>query len=145
MPTNRSHATESWHVSPHDRSEEFSLQVEEYREKIVELIGSLLEHPAPPTAIFAAQRGAIVSTLYALNRLGRKMPEEISLVYFDELPFLSVFGIELTAIRQPAFEIGYEAARIIIGRIEERLPQGNGVQAIRLKPRLIIGNTARTI
>ncbi len=74
-----------------------------------------------PTALIAANNFIAIGALNALRELGRRIPEDVALVGFDDLPAALVTFPFLTVSAQPAYEMGQRAARLLIDRLEGRL------------------------
>ena len=81
-------------------------------------IEALLE-TARPTAIFAANNVLAEQAWHVLRRVGRKIPRDISLVAFDDVPWMEMVRPPLTAVRQPAFEMGRRAALLLLRRLDD--------------------------
>jgi len=80
----------------------------------------LLSRGRPFTAIFAYNDLAAAGAVWALHEAGLRVPEDVSVVGFDDAP-LAVFGDPaLTTIRQPLERMGELAAKTLIDRIEHR-------------------------
>jgi LacI family transcriptional regulator len=92
------------------------------------------------TAIFAANNFIAMGALRALKEQNWRVPEDIALVTFDDIPF--PFSIEpfLTVAAQPAREIGKQAVRLLIQRIkgESREP----IQEVLLPVEVIIRDSS---
>lgn len=73
--------------------------------------------PNRPDAIFAANNASTVWTIEALKRLDLQMGTDIALVSFDDVDFFSLMTPSVTAIRQPASEMGNVSARLLLQRI----------------------------
>lgn len=98
----------------------------------------LLDLPHPPTAIFAANDNVARGVLRATRERGVVVPGELSVVGFDGLPGISTSTPVLTTIRQPLVEIGHEAARLLLRRINgEEVPPRPHLFA----PELVIGDS----
>jgi LacI family repressor for deo operon, udp, cdd, tsx, nupC, and nupG len=101
---------------------------------------TLLESDADLTAVFAANDLSAVGALRAITESGRRVPEDVSLVGFDDVPLASFTSPPLTTIHQPAVEIAERATEILID-----LTQGRQVPKLRylLEPKLVVrGSTA---
>jgi DNA-binding LacI/PurR family transcriptional regulator len=72
-----------------------------------------------PDAIFATNGPTGLGVLRALLDCGLKTPDDIAFVTFDELTVDDLFLPAVTTVVQPAYEIGYRAAEILLRRIEE--------------------------
>ena len=82
-----------------------------------EQAAALLKLPEPPTAIFAGNDGIAIGVLYACRDLGIKVPEQVSVVGFDDLNTIEHVTPALTTIRQPLSAIGELATATLIERI----------------------------
>ncbi|WP_405658125.1 LacI family DNA-binding transcriptional regulator [Streptomyces sp. NBC_01166] len=74
----------------------------------------LLELSEPPTAIFAASDQMALGAIEALRRRGLRVPEDMSIVGFDDLPEVRWSAPPLTTIRQPLSDMGKLAARMLL-------------------------------
>lgn len=77
----------------------------------------LLSESPRPTAIFAANDQLALAVYKACREEGRRIPEDVALVGFDDLSVVAHLETPLTTVAQPLFEIGQTAAEIVIGRI----------------------------
>jgi LacI family transcriptional regulator len=93
------------------------------------------------TAIFAANDMLAVGCYSALDEAGLNCPEEMSVVGFNDMPFIDRLRPPLTTIRFPHYQVGTEAAQLLLERIAEHTAP---VKILYLAPELIIrGSTAR--
>jgi LacI family transcriptional regulator, xylobiose transport system transcriptional regulator len=76
---------------------------------------ALLSAPTPPTAIFTANDLQALGVYAAAQRRGLRIPDDLSVVGFDDLPFVRWSNPPLTTIRQPLTDMGAAAAHILIG------------------------------
>jgi DNA-binding LacI/PurR family transcriptional regulator len=72
-----------------------------------------------PTALFATNGVTGLGALRGMLECGLQTPEDIAFVSFDELTAEEVFRPSITSIVQPAYDIGYRAAEILIERIQK--------------------------
>jgi DNA-binding LacI/PurR family transcriptional regulator len=79
----------------------------------------LLRHPEV-TAIFCASDLMALGAMRTLERMGRKVPDDISIVGFDDIMISSYCSPKLTTIRQDKYELGYQAAQLLIDLLEDR-------------------------
>jgi LacI family transcriptional regulator len=79
-----------------------------------ELTKKLLIRNPTLTAIFAANDIMAFGALRALMEAGLKVPEDISVMGFDDLELASVITPPLTTVRQPKYEIGQAAVQILL-------------------------------
>jgi DNA-binding LacI/PurR family transcriptional regulator len=78
-------------------------------------VGQLL---GPATAVFAGNDQMALGVLRALHELGRRIPEDISVVGFDDIPEAAYFTPPLTTVRQRFDEIGRRALRLLLELLE---------------------------
>jgi LacI family transcriptional regulator, repressor for deo operon, udp, cdd, tsx, nupC, and nupG len=76
----------------------------------------------PPTAMFAVSDTLAIGAIKALRRGGRRVPEDIAVVGFDDLPLSAVFEPALTTISQPMRELGATAAEMLLQRLAGERP-----------------------
>jgi DNA-binding LacI/PurR family transcriptional regulator len=82
-------------------------------------VRGFLDRDAPPTAIFCANDIVAVGALYECQRLGKRVPEDISIIGFDDLPLTQYVFPQLTSVRVPATEMGAQAVELLMGLIAE--------------------------
>ncbi|GAB4478920.1 MAG: LacI family DNA-binding transcriptional regulator [Anaerolineae bacterium] len=85
-------------------------------------------------AIFAADDESAVGALMALRSAGIRVPEQVAVVGFDDLPMVRYLSPPLTTVRAPTERVGCEAARQLIRLIE----QGSAEPLVLLPTELII-------
>jgi LacI family transcriptional regulator len=93
------------------------------------------------TAIAAANDMLAVGCYAALDDAGLTCPDDISVVGFNDMPFIDRLRPPLTTIRFPHYQVGTEAAQLLLERIAEH---AGPVKILYLAPELVIrGSTAR--
>jgi LacI family transcriptional regulator len=75
-----------------------------------------------PTALFAGNNFIAIGALRALREAGVRVPQDISLVTFDDLPPTIVIDPFFTAAVQPAYEMGQRATALLLDRLGGRGP-----------------------
>lgn len=70
-----------------------------------------------PTAIFCYNDLIAIGVIEALTKLNIKVPEEVSVVGFDNIDFSGFVRIPLTTVQMPAYEIGKAATKLLIKQI----------------------------
>lgn len=83
----------------------------------VKLCADLLELPNPPDAIFTGNNLITLGALETIHTKKLKIPEDIAIIGFDDMYWSISLNPPLTAVRQPAYEIGKCAAEQLISRI----------------------------
>jgi len=86
-----------------------------------ELTKQAMLHSPRPTAIMGANNFIMIGIIKALQDLGLKVPEDVSVVGFDDLPESMLIKPFLTVAAQPAYEIGRAAADLLVKRISGEL------------------------
>ncbi|GAB4564009.1 MAG: substrate-binding domain-containing protein [Anaerolineae bacterium] len=96
-----------------------------------------------PTALFAANNFIAVGALRALRELGLRVPEDISLVSFDDIPPALAIEPFLTVAAQPAYEMGRRATELLLARLSGELPQEP--QEIILPAEVVVRKSCRPL
>jgi DNA-binding LacI/PurR family transcriptional regulator len=78
---------------------------------------ALLALPQRPTAVFVANNLMTLGAFRALHEAGVRIPEELAVVGFDDMPWATSLNPPLTAVSQPSQEIGSAAADLLLDRI----------------------------
>jgi DNA-binding LacI/PurR family transcriptional regulator len=91
-----------------------------------------------PTAIFASNDQSALGALDAINEAGLRVPEDVSLIGYDNTALAALRHISLTTIHQPRDQIGRMALRAVVHRIET--PGAPGRRHV-LAPRLVVRST----
>ena len=76
-----------------------------------------LESTPRPTALFAGNNLIAVGVLRALRDAGLRVPEDISVASFDDVPESLVMDPFLTVVTQPAYEMGRQATGLLLDRL----------------------------
>ena len=95
-----------------------------------------------PDALFCTNGPTALGVLRAFRDCGLNTPKDIGFVTFDELTVDDLFTPSITTVVQPAYEIGFRAAQILLERIEN----GNAVGVpftVRLPATLRIRDSSR--
>ncbi len=80
----------------------------------------LLTQQAYVTALFVANNLMTLGALDAIRERGLKIPDDISIIGFDDMPWANLLQPPLTAIAQPTYELGRHAAELLLSRLKER-------------------------
>ena len=89
------------------------------------------------TALTCASDEMALGALQALADGGRRVPEEMAVTGFDDLPLETFSAAQLTTVHQPLPEIGRAAARLLLEQLEGEKPR-----SVTFTPRLIVRRTA---
>lgn len=77
----------------------------------------LLAMPTRPQAVFAANDTMAVGAIRAICSAGLRVPEDIAIVGFDDMPFAATFAPPLTTVRQSANDMGKTAVTILLDQL----------------------------
>ena len=99
----------------------------------MEITEQLLNQPSAPTAIFACNDLMALGALRAANKVGLKVPEDLSIVGFDNIDLTNFFNPPLTTISQEQFHLGIWATQTLVRRITDKnLPYLKDILPTRL-------------
>lgn len=104
------------------------------------LAARMLELEDPPTAIFASSDTQAMGVLEAARELGKKIPEDLSIIGYDDIEVAEYLG--LTTIRQMLYESGQRGVELLLNTIENK-PEEPVCEV--LPTELIVRNTTSTI
>ncbi|KRC51961.1 hypothetical protein ASE16_02525 [Leifsonia sp. Root227] len=97
----------------------------------------LLEAPAAPTALVASNNVLGEAALNAVRDRGLKVPDDISVVMFDDVPWANLVEPPVTVIAQPAWQMGQAATRMVLA------PDFSSIQSLTLATELMLRKSAR--
>lgn len=80
----------------------------------------LLTLPQRPRAVFVANDSMTLGVLRALRESGLRVPDDVAVVSFDDLPWADVYEPQVTAVAQPSFAIGARAVQMLVRRMKDR-------------------------
>jgi DNA-binding LacI/PurR family transcriptional regulator len=103
----------------------------------MEAAGTLLAMEHPPTAVFAVADTLAIGAIKSFRRVGRRVPEDVAVLGFDDIPVAQVFEPALTTIAQPVRELGAAAAELLLKRLA-----GGAAESRTLDHALIVRQSA---
>jgi len=95
----------------------------------------LLARKRPFTAVFAYNDISAIGAIWAFREAGLRVPQDVSVVGFDDIPGAAFANPGLTTVRQPLLRMGQIAAQTLIDRIEER---GMYLPEIAIEPEFVV-------
>jgi LacI family transcriptional regulator, repressor for deo operon, udp, cdd, tsx, nupC, and nupG len=104
----------------------------------------LFNQPSAPTAIFAATDSIAIGLLQAAFQLGITVPDDISIIGFDDIDFAAFTVPPLTTLRQSGVSMGEIGSNLLIDMIEQKQESSN-ISDIVLPPSLIIRQSTSSI
>ena len=102
----------------------------------------LLALPKPPDAIFTINDGVAIGAMFVIKEAGIEIPDQISVIGFDDDPHSIYFKPSLSTVWQPTYEMGMLSARILMKRVNTN----NDLSKIRVEklfPELIIRGSSK--
>lgn len=95
----------------------------------------LLARKQPFTALFAYNDISAIGSMWAFHEAGLRVPEDISVVGFDDIPGAAFANPGLTTVRQPLLRMGQIAAQTVVNLIEGRCEY---VPEIAIEPEFVV-------
>ncbi len=92
----------------------------------------------PPSAMVIINDMTAIGFIDGCRKEGRRIPEDISVISFDNIAFASVSGVELTSISQHVDEMGEHAARLMLKQLQHKSTKS---ERVILEPTLIVRKT----
>jgi LacI family transcriptional regulator len=102
----------------------------------------LLDRGVDFTAILAANDLVALGCYQVLRSVGRRVPEDVSVVGYNDIPFTHAFAPPLTSVRVPLYELGQKTADLMLEHIEDEAAVHTSV---RLMPRLVVRASTRAL
>ncbi len=116
--------------------EELVLEGNYQQQNGYETTRSMLQSVSPATtAIFASNDLSAFGAMDAVREFGLRIPDDISIIGFDDVPQASLIYPKLTTVRQPLEEMGRVAVKLLLAQIED---QSHLPQRVTLATQLII-------
>jgi LacI family transcriptional regulator len=100
-----------------------------------EATAKLLAVRNPPTGVFCANDLMALGAQYAAVAAGLRIPEDIAIVGYDDVPFAGMSLVPLTSVRQPAYELGHRAAELLFDEASG-LPHQH--EQVLFRPELVV-------
>ena len=104
------------HGIPVDDNYIKSLELDHFESALEEML-SLQE---PPRALLAGNDLALMEILKYLKKKSLNIPEDVALIGIDDVSFASFYNPALTAVAQPAFKMGKQAADLLMRKIQDK-------------------------
>ena len=95
---------------------------------------ALLALPRRPSAVFVANNLMTLGAFRALHEAGIRVPDDLALIGFDDMPWATSLNPPLTAVSQPSHELGSSAADLLLDRIAR---PGRAVRHLMLDTSLV--------
>jgi len=95
-----------------------------------------------PDAIFAMNDSIAISAMHLAKKMNLKVPDDISIIGFDDEPHSSYFSPPLSTVWQPVYSLGMLSARILLHRLNEENVQNDFRKEV-FKPELVIRGSSK--
>lgn len=105
-----------------------------------EAMKELLLCPAPPSAVFVASDVVAIGAIQAIKQTGMRIPEDIEIIGFDDIPMAEFYDPPLSTIRLPAFDLGRVAGEQLIKMILKTEPD---MPSVLLETELILRESTK--
>lgn len=106
-----------------------------------EFASNVLSRNEKPTAFFCYNDAIAFQVLQAARDCDLKVPEDISIIGYDDSSLATATEVKLTTIKHPKIDMGKKAARMLLDIIERKVDKNNYIY----KPELIVRNSCRGI
>ena len=83
-----------------------------------------------PTALFIANGTMGMGAIQAVQEIGLRCPDDVAVVVFDDVPGSDLFRPRLTVVSQPAYQIGFQGAELLIRRIKGEITSKTPVSIV---------------
>jgi LacI family transcriptional regulator len=95
----------------------------------------ILQLPTLPTAVFCANDLLALGVMRGLMAAKVKVPDQVSILGYDDINFASSAAVPLSSISQPAYQMGVTAADLLLSECEDG--ENHQHQQIRFQPKLV--------
>jgi DNA-binding LacI/PurR family transcriptional regulator len=95
----------------------------------------LLEQASPPTALLVGNNLMTLGALETIHGMGLRIPDDVAIVGYDDMPWALALNPPLTAVRQPGYEIGRRGAELLLQRLDD--PK-RSTSLVMLQPELVV-------
>jgi LacI family transcriptional regulator len=103
-----------------------------------EAMRALLALPLRPTALFAANDQSAIAAMSVIKRAGLRVPEDIAVVGFDDIPLAQHVEPALTTVHQPIYRMGQRATEMLIAHLNANNAGDGATTEQMLRTRLVL-------
>ena len=123
--------------------EEYILKTDYSRGQARSAAEALFKMPNPPTAVFVASDSMALEVMTLARELGKNIPEDLSIIGFDDNPSGLYGPVALTTIRQPLIKMAEEGVKELNRLMTS--PKGAQVKKIILPTELVVRESCHTL
>lgn len=95
-----------------------------------------------PDAVFVTNHLMTIGTLQAIDQAGLAIPTDMGVVGFDDMSWSTLLRPQLTAVAQPAYDVGAESARLLLSRLEG---YAGASRLVTLPPTLVVRGSSAAV
>jgi LacI family transcriptional regulator len=104
-------------------------------------VSQILALSPRPTAIFCGNDLLALGVMRGLMKSGVRIPDEISIIGYDDIEFAPSAAVPLTSIAQPAYQLGFTATNLLLSECEG--VDSHAHQDVRFQPELVVRSSTR--
>ncbi len=91
-----------------------------------------------PSSIFVSNDMMAMGVINAANELDIKVPDDLSIIGYDDIHIAKFMSPSLTTIHQPKYRLGQAAVETLVRRLDDK---SNEAQVVQLEPTLVVRNS----
>ncbi|EHR1011700.1 substrate-binding domain-containing protein [Vibrio parahaemolyticus] len=102
----------------------------------------MAERGTLPSSIFVSNDMMAMGVINAANDLGIKVPDDLSIIGYDDIHIAKFMSPSLTTIHQPKYRLGQAAVETLVRRLDDK---SNEAQVVQLEPTLVVRNSVKLL
>ncbi|EHK9178589.1 substrate-binding domain-containing protein [Vibrio parahaemolyticus] len=102
----------------------------------------MAERGTLPSSIFVSNDMMAMGVINAANELGIKVPDNLSIIGYDDIHIAKFMSPSLTTIHQPKYRLGQAAVETLVRRLDDK---SNEAQVVQLEPTLVVRNSVKLL
>ncbi|WP_394156361.1 substrate-binding domain-containing protein [Vibrio campbellii] len=102
----------------------------------------MVERGPLPSSIFVSNDMMAMGVINAANELGIQIPEQLSIIGYDDIHIAKFMSPSLTTIHQPKYRLGQAAVETLLRKLDEKSDEA---QVVQLEPTLVERNSVRLL
>ncbi|EJY0697591.1 TPA: substrate-binding domain-containing protein [Vibrio parahaemolyticus] len=102
----------------------------------------MTERGTLPSSIFVSNDMMAMGVINAANELGIKVPDDLSIIGYDDIHIAKFMSPSLTTIHQPKYRLGQAAVETLVRRLDDK---SNEAQVVQLEPTLVVRNSVKLL
>ncbi|EIV8509171.1 substrate-binding domain-containing protein [Vibrio parahaemolyticus] len=102
----------------------------------------MAERGTLPSSIFVSNDMMAMGVINAANELNIKVPDDLSIIGYDDIHIAKFMSPSLTTIHQPKYRLGQAAVETLVRRLDDK---SNEAQVVQLEPTLVVRNSVKLL